>query len=179
MTVDQSPFDLLLSYQQRALDIHGDIQAIPDVREQWTGLAFQLGEQILVIEMSEVDEIVDTPNCARVPNTKLWFLGIGNIRGKLIPITDLHEFVYQTGTLNRTGTRVLTCSDGESTTGILVDNILGLRRFYADERFANTAELPPGLNPFVRHSYQRYDSVYPVFQIKEFVKSSEFLQAGK
>ncbi len=179
MTVNQSPFDLLLTYQQRALDIRGDSQAVPGLREEWTGLAFRLGEQILVTQMSEVDEIVDTPNCARVPNTRHWFLGIGNVRGNLIPITDLYEFIYQTGTSNRTRTRVLTCSDGESITGIVVDDILGLRRFFADEQVANTGELPQALMPFVPHSYQRDDRVYPVFQIKEFVNSSEFLQVAR
>ena len=179
MIDNQSPFDLLLSYQQRVLEVRGDIQVPPKLREEWTGLAFRIGEQILVTEMSEVDEIVDTPACARVPNTKRWFLGIGNVRGNLIPITDLTEFVYQAGTSNRTRTRVLTCSEGKSITGIVVDDILGLRRFSAEELVANTGELPSGLTPFVPHSYQRDDRVYPVFQIVEFVKSREFLQVSR
>ncbi len=176
MTTTLSPLDLLLSYQRRVLDVRGDIEVVQETREEWAGLAFRLGEQVLITPMSEVDEIVDTPACARVPNTKFWFLGVGNVRGNLIPITDLNGFIYQTITSIRSNSRVLTCSDGESIAGIVVDEILGLRRFFVDEQVDNPGELPGGLVHFVSHGFQRDDRVYPVFQLKRFVNSSEFLQ---
>lgn len=179
MTANQSPLELLLSYQQRILDTRGDTQTERDEREEWTGLAFRLGAQTLITPMSDVDEIVDTPECARVPNTKFWFLGVGNVRGNLIPITDLYRFAYQKGDSNRGKTRVLTCGVGESIAGIVVDEILGLRRFYVDEQIGDTGELPEDLKPFVAFAFQRDDAVYPVFQLRMFVNSSEFLQVTR
>ena len=179
MANNPSPLDILLAYQQRVLDIRADIPIIQNEREEWSGLAFRLGDEVLVAPMSDIDEIVDPPECAPVPNTKPWFLGVGNVRGNLIPVTDLFGFVHAAQSEDRRSARVLTCSNGDATSGILVDEILGLRRFYVDEQIEHDGRGATGLLTYVSHAYQRDDTRYPVFQIKQFIDSNEFLQIAR
>ena len=82
-------------------DNRADMPVVHSERAEWTGLAFRLGQQVLVAAMSEIEEIVDRPECASVPNTKPWFLGVGNVRGNLIPMSDLHHFVHGTQSSSR------------------------------------------------------------------------------
>ena len=179
MPANQSPLDLLLSYQQRVLAIRAEMPVVHTDREEWTGLAFRLGQQVFVSSMADIEEIVDQPECATVPNTKSWFLGIGNVRGNLIPVSDLHTFVHGDQSSKQRDGRVLTCASGETTVGLVVDEILGLRRFYVDEQTDNNTELPDALGDFVDSSFQREAAIYPVFQIKQFVHSSAFLQVAR
>ena len=179
MSNTRSPLDVLLDYQRRVLDIRADIPVEQNDREEWAGLAFRLGGQVLIAPMSDVDEIVDPPDCAMVPNTRAWFLGIGNVRGNLIPVTDLHGFVHGPAAADRRGARVLTCTSHDSACGILVDEIQGLRRFYVDEKVDSSGDVPESLRQFVSHCYLRDGQNYPVFQIKEFINSNEFLQIAR
>ncbi|MEM7292742.1 MAG: chemotaxis protein CheW [Pseudomonadota bacterium] len=179
MVNNPSPLDILLAYQQRVLDIRADIPVVQNERKEWSGLAFRLGDAVLVAPMADIDEIVDPPDCARVPNTKNWFLGVGNVRGNLIPVTDLHSFVHSGQSEDRRGARVLTCSNGEATAGVLVDEILGLRRFFVDEQVEYSGQGAQSLTPYISHSFNRDDALYPVFQIKQFINSNEFLQIAR
>ena len=179
MSANHSPLELLLSYQQRVLTIRADMPVVHTEREEWTGLAFRLGQQVFVSSMSDIEEIVDQPECSNVPNTKNWFLGIGNVRGNLIPVSDLHSFVHGEKSTSRREGRVLTCASGDTTVGLVVDEILGLRRFYVDEQTDNTTELPEAMGEYVDSAFQRDAAIYPVFQIKQFVHSNAFLQVAR
>ncbi len=179
MPASQSPFGLLLSYQQRALAIRADIPQENSEREVWSGLAFRLGEQVLLAPMVEVEEIVDAPVCTRVPNTQPWFLGIGNVRGNLVAVSDLYAFAYRAGMLDRRESRVLICSSGDSTIGIVVDEILGLRRFFVDEKVRYKGGVSEVLLPFIKSAFEREQQIYPLFQLQQFINSSNFLRVEK
>ncbi|MEM7207971.1 MAG: chemotaxis protein CheW [Pseudomonadota bacterium] len=179
MSASQAPLDILLGYQARVLDIRAEIPVVQTAREEWAGLAFSLLGQLFVAPMSEVDEIVYTPDCTPVPNTRDWFLGIGNVRGNLIPISDLSCFVRGDIDDTRRNSRVLTCSNGDSMAGIVVDEILGLRRFYVDEQAALETQVPEALSAFVPYVYSRDAQEYPVFEINKFINSNEFLHIAR
>ncbi len=94
-------------------------------------------------------------------------------------MSDLHRFVHDVPSSSRGEVRVLTCTSGETTVGLVVDEILGLRRFYLDEKGENTTDLPDALTDYVDASFQREAEIYPVFQIKQFVNSGAFLQVAR
>lgn len=52
-------------------------------------IVFRLGSEEYALPIDQVKEIVPTPRISQVPQTPEYVLGIGNIRGHVIPIVDL------------------------------------------------------------------------------------------
>jgi chemotaxis signal transduction protein len=70
----------------------------------------------------------------RVPGAKLWIKGIANVRGQLLPIIDLRQFLGSGTTPVNRNTRILVVNHREIPAGLIVDEVLGFRRFAADRR---------------------------------------------
>ena len=141
-------------------------------------LVFQAGLVYLAIAMTEVEEIVDLPDYAVVPNTKPWFIGIGNVRGQLIPMTNLHHFAFGQPMDKDDHARLLVCMREEVRVGLLVGEVLGLRRFYAAERQATSDGLHPILNQFADGTFGRGDDCCSVIDMQQLMGNREFLEIG-
>ena len=90
--------------KSEALSILSDIQAatfknaaqLPlkeSAQPEWQGIGYQIGGIRLVSPMGEVAEILKVPKITALPGVKGWILGIANVRGRLMPIVDLHEYL--------------------------------------------------------------------------------------
>ena len=105
--VPKSGFDYLVHFE---LQIKARKLFSPqneETREEFLGIGFRVGEQILMVKMDEIGEIIDMPKCTKVGGTKSWFLGLANVRGNLLPITDLHGFMLGGWTSRHHSDRVL------------------------------------------------------------------------
>ena len=60
---------------------------------EWQGLGFQIGGLRLVASMGEISEIMKLPKLVSLPGVKSWVLGIANVRGRLVPVVDLHDYL--------------------------------------------------------------------------------------
>lgn len=178
----RTPLALLATYQERALRSRAADPVVREVLPEWQGVAFIVGDQQFIAGMDEVVEILDPPPCTRVPGTQSWFLGIGNVRGNLLPVSDLRSYALRqagaTGGMRR-NSRVLTCGHGEAYAGLQVDEVQGLRRFYLEERHAASALAPDALAPYVAYEFRRHGQVWPVLQLSPLTASEEFLRIGQ
>ena len=151
-----TPLQLLRDMAQRCHVQAAGLPESSDVEAAWHGIAFRLGQQSLVVAMSEVSEILQAPATTRLPNVQPWVLGVANVRGRLLPLLDLNRFFgFSDAGQNRPGQPVLVMEQGEQTDGLLVDALEGVQHF-DDADFS--AELPPidaRLKPFVRGQYRR------------------------
>lgn len=98
----------------------------------WQGLGFQLGGIRMVSPMGEVSEIIKLPKLAALPMVKPWMCGLANVRGRLIPIIDLHAYFELTPTVQRSQWRVLVVEDAELAAGLLIEQSLGIQHFMED-----------------------------------------------
>ena len=72
---EHTPFELLRDYERRVHDRAPKLPQHEETRTRWSGIAFRLGEDVLLAPMTEVTEIIDPPPCTRVPGTRSWFMG--------------------------------------------------------------------------------------------------------
>jgi purine-binding chemotaxis protein CheW len=91
-------------------------------------VTFQLGNERYGIDIMEVKEIVRSQEVRPIPNSPPWVQGLLNLRGRIIPIIDLHER-FQIGHLPMEADEadqgcimVITVSGKEL--GIVIDKIL-------------------------------------------------------
>jgi purine-binding chemotaxis protein CheW len=91
-------------------------------------VTFQLGTERYGIDIMEVKEIVRNQEVRPIPNAPPWVEGILNLRGRIIPIIDLHQR-FQIGRLQadedeseQGGIMVITVGGKEL--GVVIDRIL-------------------------------------------------------
>jgi twitching motility protein PilI len=114
----------------------------------------------------------------RVPGAKRWLLGIANLRGHLLPLVDVKLLLGGGRTTLRRNTRVISVNHREIPAGLVVDEVLGFRRFMDHELTDTWPETVVRCDRFLTGAYQRSEDTWPVFDLSDFVESNLFLQAA-
>ena len=118
----------------------------PD-HEDWLGVVFEVAGERMVAPMGEISEVLSLPELTTMPLTKPWLLGVANVRGRLLPLTDLARFLGVNSQERLKNRKVLVVDKGETFVGILVDQVLGISRFlsqhYVAEEMVETSPFAP------------------------------------
>ena len=174
----EQPFELLQEIERRSRAVHADggSGATP---AEWVGVGFRIGEEQFLASREQVREVLMLPDATtRVPGANRWLLGIANLRGHLLPLIDVKLLLGSGRTTLRRTTRVISINHREVPAGLVVDEVLGFRRFM-DHEFANeAAETIVRCDRFLGGTYQRGDESWPVFNLFDLVESNMFLQAA-
>lgn len=175
----EQPFLLLTEMELRARAVHSG-QGAAALPSEWVGVGFRIGEEQFVAHREHVREVLMLPEAmTRVPGANRWLLGIANLRGHLLPLVDLKLMLGSGRTTLRRTTRVISVNHREVPAGLVVDEVLGFRRF-TDHEFANEAhETVVRCDRFLTGTYHRGEESWPVFDLFDLVESNVFLQASK
>ena len=174
----EQPFELLQEMELRSRAAHAG-QGAGSLPSEWVGVGFRIGDEQFVANRDQVREVLMLPeSTTRVPGANRWMLGIANLRGHLLPLVDLKLMLGSGRTALRRSTRVISVNHREVPAGLVVDEVLGFRRF-ADHEFANEAqETIVRCDRFLAGVYQRGEESWPVFNLLDLVESNVFLQAA-
>ena len=147
-----------------------------ETTSEWSGIAFRIGSNELVSQLGEVVEILDVPEFSRVPMTQPWVHGIANIRGNLLPVIDLSGCLTGTVAKITDKTRVLVIDYNGFYSGLIVDEVLGLRHFLDDEYSVEDVEVDDFLQPYTQNVFRRGGQCWVVFSLHALADSPHFLQ---
>ncbi len=172
------PLQLLRDLEARCREhAHGLPRQI-EVREDWLGIAFRVGEYRLVAPLDHVTEILTYPGMAKVPGSKEWVRGIANIRGNLLPIMDLQGYLQGRSTLPGRLSRILVVNHKGVFSGLVVDEVLGFKHFFPEQRTEDLPSGDPALVAYLLHGFYSGDDHWGVFSLKKLAEMPQFLQAA-
>jgi len=177
-TLVKQPFELLQEIERRSRQVHGGDSsgAMPS---EWVGVGFRIGEEQFVASREQVREVLILPEgMTRVPGSKRWLLGIANLRGHLLPLVDVKLLLGSGRTTLRRTTRVISVNHREVPAGLVVDEVLGFRRFSDHEFTDSWPETVVRCDRFLTGAYERGEDTWPVFNLFDFIESNLFLQAA-
>jgi len=144
----------------------------------WSGIAFRLGRNNLLVPMEQVVEILDLPVLSAVPLTQPWVRGIANIRGNLLPVIDLNGYLGNELTRVTDKTRVLVIDYEGLYSGLVVDEVMGLKHFLEEEYTDSEADVDAVLQPYIDYGYRRNEQIWGVFSLFTLADSQQFLQVA-
>jgi twitching motility protein PilI len=174
----EQPFELLQEIERRSRAVHAG-QGAGAATAEWVGVGFRIGEEQFVASRDEVREVLMLPDTiTRVPGANRWLLGIANLRGHLLPLIDVKLLLGSGRTTLRRTTRVISVNHREVPAGLVVDEVLGFRRFMDHEFTNEVAETIVRCDRFLGGTYQRGEESWPVFNLFDLVESNMFLQAA-
>ena len=174
----EQPFELLREIERRSRAAHSG-QAGGDSPSEGVGVGFRIGEEQFVAKREQVREVLMLPDTmTRVPGAQRWLLGIANLRGQLLPLIDVKLLLGSGRTTLRRTTRVISVNHREVPAGLVVDEVLGFRRFMDDEFSSESPQTIVRCDRFLGGIYQRGEDSWPVFNLFDLVESNMFLQAA-
>jgi twitching motility protein PilI len=176
----ERPFDLLVEMERLARAAIAAREGAGASADEWVGIAFRLGAESFVAPRSDVREIIPVPEqLTRVPAAKPWLRGIANVRGQLLTVVDLKSFLGGASTSPDRRARLLLVASRDVPTGLIVDEVLGFRRFSEDEF---RAEAPPTVvrcEQYLAGGYRRGSEAWPRFSLLRLLEDETFLNAGE
>ncbi len=149
-----------------------------NAQPEWQGLGYQVGGIRLVSPMGEINEILKVPKITTLPGVKSWILGIANVRGRLMPVVDLHEYLAMTPTLPVAQWRVLIVEDEDLAAGLLVEQSLGIQHFLEDNFEETTAEGIESLQPYINGAFRHGGRVFFEMHLKSILRDERFLDVS-
>lgn len=110
-------------------------------------IGFSLFSERYVIPLEEISEVLEVPDCTKLPRVKSWVRGVANVRGRLLPIIDFADFLGGKLASSARERRVLVFEQAGAYVGIIVDRVYGMQALPADSYETVTSTGP--LSEFV------------------------------
>ncbi|APQ13261.1 protein PilI [Pseudomonas oryzihabitans] len=172
-----TPYELLRLIDLRCRERAAGLPAQQENQQTWSGIGFRLGELRFVIPMGEVSEILPEPRFTALPGVKPWLKGVANVRGRLLPIADLGQFLGVKIQALRKQRRILIVDHGDLFVGLAVDEVLGMQHFDIGAYREHDDSVPPGLQFFLEGIFQR-DVPWLVCSPRALVAHPEFMDVA-
>ena len=116
-----SPYEVIADYERRSLAHVVGLPEQLDAPGLWRGVGYRIGSHRLASGFDEVVEILPLPPVTPVPGAQPWMLGVANIRGNLLPIVDLKQFLEGERTVLHEGQRVLIVRQSGGDVAVTID----------------------------------------------------------
>ena len=103
------PFELLKELEKRSRTVAASSRRRMRPRAaNGSGVAFRMGGETFLVAREETREVLGYPAViTRIPGAKSWVKGLANVRGQLLPMLDLRQFLGSGATAPRRNTRVV------------------------------------------------------------------------
>ncbi len=177
------PFEILAEYERKSLAHVAGLPEQLDAPGLWRGVAYRIGAHRLASGFDEVVEILPVPAITPVPGAQPWMLGVANVRGNLLPIIDLKQFLEGVRTVLHEGQRMLLMRQQGGDVAVLIDELYGQRGFNDQQEIKQedlaTAQLAEGRYAhFVERGYRLGDDAWGIFSLERLSRTPEFRQAA-
>lgn len=179
-TLREHPFELLREIERRCRVALTGSPGDEAGMEEWVGVGLRLGSERFVVAREEVREVLMLPPAlTRVPGAKSWMRGLANVRGHLLPLADLRDFLGGGVIAAERSARVLMVHNHEFPVGLVVDEVYGFRRFLPREHVDDFPQPVIRADRYLDGAFRRGLEVWPVLRVEKLLLSREFQRAAE
>lgn len=173
-----SPFDLLVDYEKRSIEhVAGRPEAV-EAPGHWRGVGFRLGKLRLAAAIDDIVEILTLPDITPVPGSLHWMLGVANVRGTLLPVVDLKQFLTGERTVMHEGQRAIVIKQPGGNVAVVIEELYGQRTFNDTHKIDQIEAVDGRYANFVGQSYRWNDANWNVINMNLLARTPEFRQAS-
>jgi twitching motility protein PilI len=173
------PFELLQELERRGHAVSAQPGQDGAGGREWVGVALRMAGELFLAAREETREVLGLPaTLTRVPGAKTWVRGLANVRGQLLPVIDLRQFLGSGAAPVTRNTRVLVANHREIPAGLLVDEVLGFRRFGESEFTGDVLPTVTHCEKYLAGSFRRGEEQWPVLSVRSILESPAFAEAA-
>ncbi len=172
------PFDFLRDLENRTVEGSAGMPSLVQIEEEWIGVGFRVGSSKLIASMKDIKEILDLPEYTAVPGVKSWIIGVANVRGSLLPIMDMKGYLTGEDIQQRQKGRVIVIDYKGFDTGLVVEEVYGMRHFTENEAIYDLPSVPESISPYIKLAFEKDEEVWPVFSFDNMTQEERFSHAS-
>lgn len=98
-------------------------------RQEIQVACFRLGQELYGLNIMQIKEIIRPQKLTPVPKAPPFIEGVINLRGLVIPVADMRKRFDQVVREEPRKNRILVCALSDRIVGLLVDEVMEVRRF--------------------------------------------------
>lgn len=129
---------------------------------------FQIGSYAFLISVDTYCEVIEHLPVNPLPNVDLWFSGLLNLRGALVPVIDLHALFSQATTDNKR--QLLVIDRAEKAMAIWIDGLPQIHNL-ASQPLKQLPPLPPLLECCVISGHLHHNQIWLNVQFDTLFKT--------
>lgn len=145
---------------------------------RWSGIAFSVAGFDFVAPLGEVAEVIPVPSSTPVPQTKEWMSGLANVRGRLLPLTDLSLFLTLNPIESARHNKVIIVDQAAIYSGVVVDQVFGIQHFNKQSYFGDNKQLPSQISAYTQGYFDQQGRQWHVLLFSQLMQNHEFLNAS-
>jgi purine-binding chemotaxis protein CheW len=155
-------------------------QALEEVEEDQTVdtlecVLIRIHTELFALEASSCREVLRPPRIVKVPRAAKQILGIINIRGEIIAVTDLRPALDFPIVKQNAATRLVVVRAAGLTTALLVDRVEGIEVFDVASIEALTDGLTGARRDMIRGQIVRNDELVVLLDLEKMFAGQEFI----
>jgi twitching motility protein PilI len=171
------PFNILIDIEQRCKKNARPLPWQKELGHLWQGIGFLNGDRHFVAPLIEVNEVLPVPAITPFPSSVPWFMGVANLRGHLLPVTNLEGFMFDTMHPMTALSRVLVVDFEQTKVGFLVQQVLGVERFLKSSLLSNgelsKEQKEATVQPYIIGEFKNEEQ-WTVISLKELSQTTQF-----
>lgn len=145
----------------------------------WRGVVFEINGQQFIAPMGEISEVLNMPEFTSVPMVQPWLLGIANVRGRLLPLTDLAKFLQLPGRAKPLSQKkVMVIDQGAIFSGLLVDKVLGIEQFSKNQYRAEAIDIDSPFAPYNHGKFLKNRQDWFIFMPSLLAQDPRYIDAS-
>lgn len=168
------PFDLLIEIEKKCRTYGRPLPRQRMAGKVWQGVGYQSSLINFVTALHEIVEVATFPVLTVPPASASWFLGVANLRGQLLPITDLQCFITGTRQSITPHSRILVINFEQTGAGFLVNRVFGVQRFFEDELKQKNEALSEQYQEYSEGFFEQSGDQWNVLSLQNLTKKTEF-----
>lgn len=141
-------------------------------------VVFRVGEETYGIPIAQIGEISKPMYTTPVPRTADFVLGIGNVRGVVIPVVDLATRLRLGQCAKERVARVLIVRHAGEQTGLLVDEVIGVMSIAPENLEEAPGALAGARGDFIRALARWEGRIIIILDLGTLLDPNDFLAPG-
>jgi twitching motility protein PilI len=165
---------LLQDIENKSREAAFDIPHKEESKLFWEGVLFNILGKKFLTALGDVKEILNYPqNVSSVPGAQEWVRGVANVRGSLLPIFDLQQFLGGGPISIGRKTRVLVIEHEGLFAGLMVEDVFGMRHFNTELHIRGHKVDKP-LDRYLAGAYDVDGMLCPILSMRVLAEDQNF-----
>jgi len=147
-----------------------ELQQEVDTIHELKFVRFQLGDEQFAFSVDSVTGIIKWREVTPLPNVEDHLLGLGNLRGRTLPVTDLRLKMGVQSAIAKEDGLIIVSETLHSHVGLLVDDVLEVLTVTEDEIQRDNLDIARDLQGFVTGIVNVNDTLISIVDINKLVE---------
>lgn len=149
------------------------------LRQEIQLACFRVGSELYALDIMRIKEIIRPQKLTSIPKAPAFIEGVINLRGSVIPVADMRKRFEQPIEGESRKNRIVICSLGGRAIGLLVDEVVEVRRYSRKEISPAPQFIKGGHAEYFHGVARRADELIMLIDLEKVLSSNEKIELQK